>query len=193
MLQSLEPIDRPAATLEQIPTPAPIAAEVLWMAHAKGDIANRSVVDLGSGNGILAIAGKLLGGSRVLGVESDSRSLEVARRNANRAGVGVEWRLADVRGFREPFDTVVMNPPFGAQTRHADRPFLDAAVASGHIVYTFLNPRAEDFVRRRIKNAGGRIEERLEYAFPIPHLFRFHRDPRREISVLLYRIEFGKP
>lgn len=163
------------------------------MAHAKGDVAGRSLVDLGSGNGILAIAGKLLGASRVVGVESDPRSLEVARRNADRAGVEIEWRLADVSAFREPIDTVVMNPPFGAQTRRADRPFLDAAMASGRIVYTFLNPRAEAFVRRRIENAGGRIGERLEYAFPIAHLFRFHRESRLDVPVLLYRIEVGEP
>jgi putative methylase len=192
VLQSLEPIADPAAKLEQISTPAPIAAEVLWMAQATGDIAGRSLVDLGSGNGILAIGGKLLGASRVLGVESDPRALDVARRNADRARVDVEWRLGDVSALREPFQTVVMNPPFGAQTRRADRPFLDAALASGHIIYTFLNPRAEEFVRRRIENSGGRIERRLEYSFPIPHLFRFHRDSSREVPVLLYRIEVAK-
>lgn len=162
------------------------------MAHAEGDIAGRSLVDLGSGNGILAIGGKLLGASRAVGVESDPRAIGVARQNAERVGVDVEWRLGDVTSFRERVETVVMNPPFGAQTRHADRPFLDTAMTSGHVVYTFLNANAETFVRRRIEGAGGRIDQRHEYAFPIPYLFPFHRQDTREIPVLLYRVEAAK-
>lgn len=188
----MDPIPRPAATSEQYATPAPIAAEVLYLAHGHGDIAGRSVVDLGCGNGILAIGAKLLGASRAVGVDSDPKAIDVARRNATRARVDVDWRPMDVNGFRESFETVVMNPPFGAQLRHADRPFLDAAMAISRVVYTFLNAKAEDFVRKRIAASGGRIVERLEYAFPIPHLFLFHREAARELDVVLYRIEVAK-
>jgi putative methylase len=162
------------------------------MAHAKADIAGRSVADLGSGNGILAIGAKLLGASRAVGVESDPQSVAVARRNAERVRVEVEWRHGHVTSFRDPVETVVMNPPFGAQTRHADRPFLDTAMAVGRVVYTFLNANAEGFVRQRIEDAGGRIDQRHEYVFPIPHLFSFHREGAREVAVLLYRVETAK-
>jgi putative methylase len=192
VLQSLDPVPSHAAPTEQIPTPAPIAAEVLWMARAKGDIAGRSLADLGSGNGVFAIGGKLLGASRVVGIEADPASVDVARRNGERTGVDVEWRLGDVSSFREPVETVVMNPPFGAQTPYADRPFLDAAMATGHVVYTFLNATAEAFVRRRIETAGGRIDQRHEYAFPIPRLFPFHREGVRVVPVLLYRVQVAK-
>jgi putative methylase len=162
------------------------------MARAEGDIVGRSLADLGSGNGILAIGGKMLGASRVIGIEADPAAVDVARRNAERMDVDVEWRLGDVTSFREPVETVVMNPPFGAQTRHADRPFLDTATAAGHIVYTFLNAAAEAFVRRRIEDAGGRIDQRYEYAFPVPRVFPFHRERVREVPVLLYRVEVAK-
>lgn len=191
-LQSLERIPRPAAASEQYATPAPIAAEVLYLAHGRGDLAGCSVVDLGCGNGILAIGAKLLGAARVVGVDSDPAAIGVARRNARHANATVEWRLADVRAVHDVFDTVVMNPPFGAQARHADRPFLDAALAMGSVVYTFLNGTAEDFVRRRVETSGGRITERLEYAFPIPHLFPFHRESSRKLAVILFRVEVAK-
>ena len=191
-LQSLDPIADPTAASEQCPTPAGIAAELVYFAAGRGDIEGRSVVDLGCGNGILAIAAKLLGAGRVLGIDSDSKALAVAGRNSARAGVEVEWVRRTVDGFHEPFDTVVMNPPFGAQTRKADRPFLDAAIASGRVAYTFLNPASEEFVRRRIEASGGSITDRLEYAFPIAHLFPFHRDELRTIAVLLFRFEVAK-
>jgi len=191
-LQSLDPIAHPIPAAEQYPTPAGIAAELVYFAAGRGDIAGRSVADLGCGNGILAIAAKLLGADRVLGIDSDPKALAVARRNSARAGVEVEWLRRIVDGFHEPFDTVVMNPPFGAQTRQADRPFLDAAIASGRVIYTFLNPPSEEFVRRRIGASGGSITDRLEYAFPIARLLPFHRDEVRTIAVLLFRCEVAK-
>ena len=192
ILQSLEPVPRPRPTVEQYSTPAPIAAEVLYFAHGKGDIATQSVVDLGCGNGVLAIAAKLLGAARVVGVDSDPDALDVARRNGEVAKVDVEWRRADVRTVREPVETVVMNPPFGSQRRGADRPFLASALACGKVVYTFLNTKAEGFVRRRIESAGGRITDRSEYRFPISRTFEFHRDSVRPIDVIFYRVEVAK-
>jgi len=192
ILESLDPLPHPTPSAEQYPTPAGIAAEVGYLAHAKGDVETRSVVDLGCGNGVLAIAAKLLGAGPVVGVDSDPVALEVAQRNAERAHVDVEWRLTDVQAIHEIFDTVLMNPPFGSQRRHADRPFLDAALASGRVVYTFLNAKSEAFVRRRLESASGRITDRLVYAFPIPHTFAFHREELRRIDVVLYRFEVAK-
>ncbi len=191
-MESLDPLPHPAPSAEQYPTPAGIAAEVAYIAHAKGDVAGRSVVDLGCGNGVLAIAAKLLGASRVVGVDSDSTALEVARRNAEGARVDIEWRHVYVQAVHGAFETVFMNPPFGSQRRHADRPFLDAALASGRVVYTFLNAKAESYVRRRIESASGTITDRLSYAFPIPHTFDFHRKELRRIDVVLYRFEVAK-
>jgi len=185
-------VSTPSPSTEQYPTPAAIAAEVIHFAHGRGDIAGRSVVDLGCGNGVLAIAAKLSGAVRVVGVDSDLESIEVSRRNSERTEVGVEWILAEVSGVHEPFDTVVMNPPFGAQTRHADRPFIDAAIAVGRVVYTFLNTKSEEFVRRRIEATGGHVTDRLEYGFPIPRMFPFHRHEVRAHDVLLYRVAVAK-
>ena len=192
ILQSLEPVKVPSPSAEQYPTPAAIAAEVIQFALGRSDIAGRSVVDLGCGNGVLAIAAKLSGAARVLGVDADPESIEVSRRNAERSEVEVEWEVADVSSVREPFDTVLMNPPFGAQTRHADRPFIDAAMDLGKVVYTFLNAPSEPFVERRIETTGSRITDRLEHRFPIPHLFSFHRQDVRTHEVLLYRVEVAK-
>ena len=192
ILQSLEPVKIPSPSTEQYPTPAAIAAEVIQFALGRGDIAGRFVVDLGCGNGVLAIAAKLSGAARVLGVDADPESIEVSRRNAERSEVEVGWDVADVSSVHEPFDTVLMNPPFGAQTRHADRPFIDAAMGLGKVVYTFLNAPSEPFVERRIETTGSRITHRLEYRFPIPHLFSFHRQDVRAHDVLLYRVEVAK-
>ena len=65
-------------------------------------------------------------------------------------------------------------------------------MAVGRVVYTFLNPKSEEFVRRRIEAIGGHVTDRLEYGFPISHMFPFHRHEVRVQDALLYRVAVAK-
>jgi len=57
-----------------------------------------SVVDLGTGSGILALAAKRFGAGRVLGLDNDKRAIATAKENARTNGIdGVVFRVADVR------------------------------------------------------------------------------------------------
>lgn len=192
VLQSLEAVPSPRADIEQYPTPAAVAAEVAFIAYGKGDIDACRVLDAGCGNGVLGVAAKILGAAEVVGVDIDPLAIEVAKRNARRAKVDVSWTHADVTAMSGPFDTVLMNPPFGSQTRHADLPFLDTALAVGRVVYSFHNAATEEFVVRRIESRGGHVTDRAAYEFPLPRTFRFHREEVRRIPVVLLRSETTK-
>ena len=77
-----------------------------------------SVLDLGTGSGAIALAIKRhCPASRVLATDISARALEVARRNAGRLGLDVEFRegalYAPVGGER--FALVVSNPPYVAE------------------------------------------------------------------------------
>ena len=93
----------------------------------------------------LGIAAKMLGAKRVVCVDIDENALEIARRNAQKLGVEVELAHSDVRDFNEKGDTVVMNPPFGAQiaNRHADRVFVERALDVANVVYSIHNARSD--------------------------------------------------
>ncbi|MGQ0797790.1 MAG: METTL5 family protein [Methanobacteriota archaeon] len=192
ILESLEPIPRPRETLEQYPTPAGIAADVAYLALAKGDVAGRRVLDAGCGAGVLAIAVALVGADEVVGIDVDADAIEAARRNARTLGLPIEWRVADVGAVTGTFDTVLMNPPFGSQRRHADLPFLDKALDVGRVVYAFHNATTERFVVRRFAAAGARVTDRLEFAFPIRRMFPFHRKEAATVPVILFRVEAAK-
>lgn len=192
-LERVLPHPDPKAGLEQYATPAPIAADLLYFAHGKGDIAGRKVLDAGCGTGILGIGAALLGAAEVIGVDTDQEALAVAMENAWRAGVELSLLTMEVGEFPERVDTVVQNPPFGAQRRHADRPFLETAMRLGQVVYTIHNAETEPWVRAKVGELGGTVTDVLRYAFPIPHTFAFHRDEVREVPVVALRVARANP
>ena len=192
-LQRLAGFSRPQAALEQYQTPAPLAARLLYHALMKGDIAGKQVCDLGCGTGMLAIGAALLGAETVVGVDIDEKALAVARENADLLGTDITFLAADVRegGCRERIgacDTVVMNPPFGAQKAHADRPFIDCALAAAIITYSIFNAGSTSFVEA-YTGQKAEITEKIGGAFPIRRTFAFHTRDVQEIEVEILRLK----
>ena len=70
-----------------------------------------SVLDVGTGSGVIALLAAKLGAARVTGTENDAVALEAARRGAKLNGVGeVEWVLAeDPAQAQGEYDVVVAN------------------------------------------------------------------------------------
>lgn len=190
-LQNLAPLPSPKDTLEQYPVPAEIAAEVLFRAYGHRDVWQKRVADLGCGNGVLAIGAAHLHASEVLALDVDTEALAIARSNAAQRGLEVAFAHADVREFDEKVDTVFMNPPFGGQQRHADRPFLETALRAADVVYTFHNATTGPYVEREVTRLGAVVEDRRTYKFPLPHLQPYHRRRMSEVEVAHYRIRKG--
>ncbi len=68
-----------------------------------------SVLDVGTGSGLLAIAARKLGAGRVAAIDDDPVAVEVARENAARNRAAVEVSAAPLSEVRGPFDLVVAN------------------------------------------------------------------------------------
>jgi putative methylase len=193
MLQRLNGFSHPRASLEQYQTPAPLAARLLFHALMKGDIEGKTVFDLGCGTGILAIGAYLLGAASVKGVEIDEKGIATARENAAKLEADVEFILADVRDSTiatkiGPCDTVVMNPPFGAQKVHADRPFIDLALHIAPVTYGIFNSGSIAFVKA-YTNDRAEISEAVSGSFPIKRTFAFHTKNIQEIEVEILRLK----
>lgn len=182
-LQKVRGFSQPKASAEQYMTPASLAARMLFHAALNGDIAGANVCDLGSGTGMLAIGAALLGAD-VTAVEFDADAVAVARENAERLGVEIaflEHRVGDP-GLNLSADTVIMNPPFGAQVEHADRPFLDAALATAPVCYGIFNRGSIPFVTAYTKGRAV-IAEKISAQLVIPKQFAFHTRESLEIPV----------
>lgn len=188
ILQSLSPISSPRPDLEQYSTPAVIAADLLFDALARGDLEGRKVLDLGCGTGPLGIGAALLGAEQVIGFDKDPSALEQARMNAGKAGVEVDFRQAEIVDVEEQANTVIMNPPFGAQRKGADRPFLTAAMRCAPVIYSLHMSSTEDFVQRYVRKSGFTATPLKRYKFGIPYMFEFHSKAKKEVDVTLFYI-----
>lgn len=189
--------ENPRAGLEQYPTPPDLAAHVIHLADLHGDIDGRTVLDLGTGTGMLALAAALRGPARVFGVELDRAALTTAVSNERRvaASAPVHWLQADAT--RLPLDipdaaTVVMNPPFGAQdgNRNADRGFLATASRTAAVSYSVHNAGSQAFVESFATDNGGEVTHAFAANFAIEAQFDHHTDESRDIDAEVYRIEW---
>ena len=90
------------------------------------------------------------------------------------------------------FDTLIQNPPFGSQEkgkRHADRKFMEFAVNSADVIYSFHMKNTEEFVIGFYRDLGAEVTHKLVYKFPIPKIYDFHKDESRDVKVVVLRIE----
>lgn len=190
--------EEPRVALEQYPTPPDLAAHVVHLADLHGDVDGRTVLDLGTGTGMLALAAALRGPARVLGVELDRDALVTAVANQRRvaASAPVHWIQADATrlplAVPDPV-TVVMNPPFGAQdgNRNADRGFLRTASSVATVSYSVHNAGSEAFVEAFAADNGGEVTHAFAADFAIDAQFDHHEDESREVDAEVYRIEWA--
>ncbi len=183
--------------LESYPTPANIAAAILFSAEMDhDDIDGKDVCDFGCGDGIFAHGAALLGASRVIGIDLDSKALSVAQKNSSVHGTegSTSFVLADVASLvlREPIDTLFQNPPFGVRKRGADVEFLRKAISIARVIYSIhlAGPDGKNraFLREKIEELGGSVTQIETFQFPIKAIYDRHTKPKHLINVDLYRI-----
>jgi putative methylase len=195
-LQRVAGYSSPRPALEQYQTPAPLAARLLYHALMKGDIEGKVVCDLGSGTGVLAIGAALLGAASVKGVDVDKKAVDIAYANAELLDADVKFIVADVKDqtLLEVLglcDTVIMNPPFGAQKVHADRPFIDLAISVAPVIYSIFNAGSTQFIKTYTTDRA-EIDERVGGLFAMKRTFSFHTQDIQEIGVEILRLKRKK-
>ncbi len=194
-LESIERSGEYEVSLEQYPTPSRIASAILFAAQMEhSDIIDKTVIDLGCGDGIFALGAALLGAQRVIGIDVQSKALKVSQMNSRLLGTEgtVDWVLGDVSSLQLHclVDTVVSNPPFGVKKRGADLRFLRKAISIADVTYSIhlSGDKNRIFLEKEVENLGARVTQIETFQFPIGKLFDFHRKQVHMVDVDLYRI-----
>ena len=187
-LGKLKILEKPDLKLEQYPVSAEVAGELLYLAGFEYNDLNGRVIDLGTGTGRLAIGAALMGAETPVGVDVDGRALALARNNAETAGVEVEWVQSDIEEVSGRFDAVIMNPPYGTRTSHADTRFLEKAFQLAPVVYCIHKSTTREFLVQFARRSGAEINQVRSIRMEIPRLFDFHQKKQKRVEVDLYRI-----
>ena len=211
-LSKIAPQPNPQAHLEQYTISESIASTMLYIAaYTNNDIIGKTVLDLGCGTGRLALGAIYLGAQEVVGIDIDKRAIKTAVENSRKAGLAgnVQWVIGDIKAIAGRFDTVLQNPPFGVQTREADRAFLVKSLELGNSVYSLHNhPKTDKQLIRQLRASSGFLQVppspflerfvakhngtvKIVYAMlmTIPRIFDFHKKLKHDFVVDLYVIE----
>ena len=199
-LGSVKPFPKPKLALEQYATDAHIAARTVYTGSTTfDDFEGRSVLDLGCGCGMLSIASLLVGAERVVGVDIDPEALDQMRQNMELLEMeeadGLEVINANVltlpSWYRERFDTVVLNPPFGTKDNAGiDVAFLQVAqqmIREEGAIYSMHKSSTREHLTRKGVAWGLEVHVLAQLKFEILQQFKFHKKERVYVDVDLIR------
>jgi len=193
LLQKVPSFEKPVPRFEQYLTPAGVAADIIFIAHQFSDIENKTVIDLGCGTGIFSIGAALTGAKRVIGTDIDKDAVKIARSYSKKNNLEITYLVQDVRKLEIKCDTVIMNPPFGAQksNQKADRKFIEKGFNIAPIVYSIHLAKTIPFIIKLISSLGGTVYYSKNYVFPIKWAYNFHEKKIVNYDVTLLRIITG--
>ncbi len=126
------------------------------------DLAERRVIDVGTGSGVLAIAAAKLGASSVIAFDEDPEALRNARENvaSNEAAAVVEVREADLKSFHwQAAHVVVANLTGAVLQKHASHLVRLVEPGGSLIVSGFASSEAEEISAAIPRTVGRKLTE----------------------------------
>jgi putative methylase len=86
---------------------------------------------------------------------------------------------------------VVMNPPFGTKTKHADRVFLEKAFDFADSIYSVHKAESMEFLKSISREKGFKIDRVWEYDFGIKNCHEKHKKRIHKFKVVCVRLVKG--
>ncbi|MFX0105388.1 MAG: METTL5 family protein [Candidatus Hodarchaeota archaeon] len=200
IIQNTETFTNPKIDLEQYCIDASCAVDIIYYAGFEfNDIKKSIIVDLGAGTGRLSIGSALFNALYVLSVDIDMIALKILKKNIFNLNLDqvifpicadIEYLEISRRLIPKNIKiTTIMNPPFGVQTKFADRIFLNKAFSFSDIIYSIhlANVKIHKFISNYVKKFNWKVDNVLPFTMVIDKTFPFHRKKAKKIDVHVYR------
>jgi ribosomal protein L11 methyltransferase len=125
-------------------------------------VRGRTVLDIGTGSGVLAIAAARLGALSATAVDNDPDAIDAARENValNGADRGVRLECADFRRLALPHAAIVIANLTGDLLRRAAPEVASRAAAGGHIILSGVLASEAAAVVAAFEAAGATLRAR---------------------------------
>ena len=191
--QMIRSFDSPKIIFEQYQTPPRVAANLLHIAWTRGDIDDKSVIDICAGTGILGLGAALLGADVTL-LEIDPDVCSIQRQNIDNIGIHVDSICIDVFkwGSDKKFDTALLNPPFGIQQKkHTDLDFVRRAADVADTIYSIHDgsPKNQEKLPQKFTELGLEVIEAYLDEFPLDKKYPWHTMSRKVHHALIIHSE----
>ncbi len=200
IIQNTESFNNPKIQLEQYCIDASCAVDIIYYAGFEyNDINKALIIDLGAGTGRLSIASAFFNANYVLSVDIDINALQILRKNVQSLELDhiISPICADIEFFeiskwvfsQNVKVTTIMNPPFGVQTKFADRIFIKKALNFSDIVYSIhlADKKVYNFISTYVHKLGWKIDNVLPFSMILERVFPFHTQKTKKIKVHIYR------
>lgn len=201
IIHKTKSFSNPNVSLEQYCIDAVSAVDILYYAGFEhDDIKNHIVVDLGAGTGRLSIIAAYLQALLVISIDIDRSALTILKKNCvdlniyhviHPINANID-QLPFIMDCETYFDkiTTIMNPPFGVQTRKADRSFLNSAFDYSDVIYSIhlSNSESRKYLKSYIEKNNWKVDDIYSFNMVLEKSFQFHTQKRKEILVDLYRL-----
>ena len=193
LLSGLVPHTCDSVELEQYSTDGNLAARWLTDIAAFGDLSEGcTVADLGAGNGVLGLGALAMGAGGAILVEADQAACDVAKSNAESTGFAdsvevIRAKLGSDSVDLSSADVVISNPPWGRQTPRADRPFLEAMIATATPTH-LLHSAEATHIQPLFEDAGWSAERYGEADFALPAAYSHHSRQRGRTRAAFWRL-----
>ena len=197
-LSSLSPHPCSSVELEQYPTEGNLAAAWLTKIDLGDGFEGKHVLDLGAGNGVLGIGAAFLGAAKVTLIECDSRTVEVLDKNVRdvdgESMCTVLEHLIDGMpvNLQQPVDMVIMNPPWGVQTKRADRVFFETIFAMKIPLIHFIHSIDAEHLLPLARENGYELHSIYQDDFRLPAAYAHHLKNKASTRIRCYRLEKKK-
>jgi len=121
-----------------------------------------SLLDVGCGSGILALAGALLGIPRVVGCDISVAAVQLSRENARRAGIleATHWLQGSTEALAGPFPLIIANLPLAVQLAKPPE-FARLLAPGGRLILAGFKDTGEGAVAAFYLSRGWRRQGRL--------------------------------
>jgi putative methylase len=181
--------------LEQYATEGDLAAFWILAIDQLDNLENKTVVDLGAGNGILGLGTAYLGASKVTLIEADEEACMVLKQNSQKIIEEFETQIITIHALigsqlvelSGQTDIVVMNPPWGFQTEKADRPLLELAFSLDATAIYVLHSAKAKHIEAMAKDFGYEGEIVFETNFRLPPMYSHHSKKKSTTDARCWR------
>ena len=121
-------------------------------------------------------------------ISIDIEVIEIGKKYSEEKGIAMKWIEMPIQNWGQKIDTIIMNPPFGAQRPGADREFIKKALEMAEKVWTIHLSDSGKFIEKFVEDNGGKIVSSWKMDMELKRTMKHHTKESKKVKAILYHL-----